>query len=74
MPSCFDFQYRRTSVVLRWLSSSPERFLYQISGAMVPIADTAATWDLYVAWRRGKTSGPLRALLDALTLTSGRSS
>ena len=42
--------------------------------AMVPIADTGATWDLFVAWQRGKTSGPLRALLDALTLKSGRSS
>jgi len=42
--------------------------------AMVPIADTGATWDLFVAWLRGKTSGPLRALLDALTLKSGRSS
>jgi DNA-binding transcriptional LysR family regulator len=41
---------------------------------MVPIADTGATWDLFVAWQRGKTSGPLRALLDALTLKSGRSS
>jgi len=42
--------------------------------AMVPIADTGATYDLFVAWQRGKTSGPLRALLDALTLKSGRSS
>ena len=41
---------------------------------MVSIADTGATWDLFVAWQRGKTSGPLRALLDALTLKSGRSS
>jgi DNA-binding transcriptional LysR family regulator len=41
---------------------------------MVPIADTGASWDLFVAWQRGKTSGPLRALLDALTLKSGRSS
>ena len=40
---------------------------------MVPIADTGATWDLFVAWQRGKTSGPLRALLDALTIKSGRS-
>jgi DNA-binding transcriptional LysR family regulator len=39
--------------------------------AMIPIADTGATWDLFVAWQRGKTSGPLRALLDALTLKSG---
>ena len=42
--------------------------------AMIPVADTGATWDLFVAWQRGKTSGPLRALLDALTLKSGRSS
>ena len=41
---------------------------------MVPIADTGATWDFFVAWQRGKASGPLRALLDALTLKSGRSS
>ena len=41
---------------------------------MVPIDDTGATWDLFVAWQRGKTSGPLRALLDALTIKSGRSS
>ena len=40
---------------------------------MVPIADTGATWDLFVAWQRGKPSGPLRALLDALTLKSSRS-
>jgi hypothetical protein len=41
---------------------------------VIPIADTGATWDLFVAWQRGKTSGPLRVLLDALTLKSGRSS
>ena len=35
---------------------------------MVPIADTGATWDLFVAWQRGNTSDPLRAFLDALTL------
>ena len=33
---------------------------------MVPIADSGATWDVFVAWQRGKTSGPLRALVDAL--------
>ena len=33
---------------------------------MVPIADTEATWDLFVVWQRGKTARPLRALLDAL--------
>jgi DNA-binding transcriptional LysR family regulator len=34
---------------------------------MVPIADAAATWDLFVVWQRGKTAGPLRTLLDAIT-------
>jgi DNA-binding transcriptional LysR family regulator len=34
---------------------------------MVPLADTDATWDVFVAWQRGKTSGPLRSLVDALT-------
>lgn len=34
--------------------------------AMIPIADAGATWDLLVVWQRGRTAGPLRALLDAL--------
>jgi DNA-binding transcriptional LysR family regulator len=34
---------------------------------MVPIADAGATWDLFVVWQQGKTAGPLRALLDALS-------
>jgi len=38
---------------------------------MVPIADKEATWDLFVVWQRGKTSGPLRALLDAMTSRQG---
>lgn len=33
---------------------------------MVPIEDKEATWDLFVVWQRGKTSLPLRALLDTL--------
>src|SRR5436190_12738154 len=33
---------------------------------LVPVADKEATWDLFVVWQRGKTSGPLRTLLDAL--------
>ena len=33
---------------------------------MVPIGDREATWDLFVVWQRGKTAGPLRALIDAL--------
>jgi DNA-binding transcriptional LysR family regulator len=37
------------------------------NAVMVPIADTDATWDVFVAWQRGKTSGPLRSLVDALT-------
>ena len=35
---------------------------------MVPIAEPEATWEVFIAWQRGKTSGPLRALVDALTL------
>jgi DNA-binding transcriptional LysR family regulator len=35
---------------------------------MVPIVDKEATWDLFVVWQRGKISGPLRALLEALQL------
>jgi molybdate transport repressor ModE-like protein len=38
---------------------------------MVPLADKEATWDLFVVWQRGKASGPLRALLDALRLKPG---
>jgi len=33
---------------------------------MIPIAEKEATWDLFVVWQRGKTAGPLRALLDCL--------
>jgi DNA-binding transcriptional LysR family regulator len=36
--------------------------------AMVPIADKGATWDLFVAWQRGKLAGALGTLLDALRL------
>lgn len=36
---------------------------------MIPIADKQATWDLFVVWQRGRTSGPLRALLDSLQLS-----
>ena len=38
---------------------------------MVPLADKEATWDLFVVWQRGKTSIPLRALLDALQFKPG---
>lgn len=35
---------------------------------MVPIADKEAIWDLFVVWQRGKTSSPVRAVLDSLQL------
>ncbi len=38
---------------------------------MIPIANKEATWDLFVVWQRGKTSDPLRALLDAMTSRQG---
>ena len=41
---------------------------------IVPIADKGATWDVFVAWQRGKIAGPLRALLDALILKPNKSS
>jgi DNA-binding transcriptional LysR family regulator len=31
-----------------------------------PLKSPAPKWDLLVAWQRGRTSAPLRALLDAL--------
>lgn len=33
---------------------------------ILPLADAEVTWQLLVVWQRGKTSGALRALLDAL--------
>jgi hypothetical protein len=33
---------------------------------IVPIADKDATWDVFVAWQRGKAAAPVRALIDAL--------
>ena len=33
---------------------------------IVPVADARATWKLFVVWQRGKTAGPLLALLDGL--------
>jgi DNA-binding transcriptional LysR family regulator len=38
--------------------------------AIVSIADKGATWDVFIAWQRGKTVVPLRALIDALDLKS----
>ena len=40
--------------------------------AIVPIADKGATWDVFVAWQRGKTAASVRALIDALDLKSRR--
>jgi len=37
---------------------------------IVPIADKGATWDVFVAWQRGKIAAPVRALIDALDLKS----
>jgi DNA-binding transcriptional LysR family regulator len=34
------------------------------NAVMVPIAETKATWDVFIAWQQGKTSGPLRALVE----------
>jgi len=36
--------------------------------AIVPIADKGATWGVFVAWQRGKTAAPVRALVEALDL------
>jgi len=41
------------------------------NAVMVPIGEKEATWDLFIVWQRGKTSGPLRVLLDSLPLTPG---
>jgi DNA-binding transcriptional LysR family regulator len=38
--------------------------------AIVPIADKGATWELFVAWQRGKTAAPVCVLIDALDLKS----
>ncbi|MDE3100255.1 MAG: LysR family transcriptional regulator [Verrucomicrobiota bacterium] len=40
------------------------------NAVMVPIADTGATWDLFIVWQRGKAAGPLRTLLNELNLKS----
>jgi hypothetical protein len=36
--------------------------------ALVPIAEKRVTWDLSIAWQRGKIYSPLRTLLDSLQL------
>lgn len=37
--------------------------------ARVEISDAKAAWDFLIVWQRGKTSGSMRALLDALSTT-----
>ena len=37
---------------------------------MLPIAEKELTWDVFVAWQRGKTAGPLRTLVEVLQNTS----
>src|ERR1700728_2086370 len=37
---------------------------------MVPIADSGATWDLFVVWQPGEIASPLRTLLSELNLKS----
>ena len=39
---------------------------------IVPIADEDATWDVFVAWQRGKIAAPVRALVDALAAKPGK--
>lgn len=34
--------------------------------AIVPIADKGATWELFVAWQRGKTAAPVSVLIDVV--------
>jgi DNA-binding transcriptional LysR family regulator len=34
---------------------------------MVPIADSGATWDVFVVWQRGKTADAVRTLLDVFS-------
>jgi DNA-binding transcriptional LysR family regulator len=51
-------------------------FMRQLSSpgiVMIPIADAKATWDLFVVWQRGKITGPLRTLLDALPFPAANS-
>ena len=35
---------------------------------LVPVADSGATWDLFVVWQPGKSASPLRTLLSELNL------
>jgi hypothetical protein len=40
------------------------RHLMMPNVAIVPITDEGATWDLFVAWQRGKTAAPVSVLID----------
>ena len=42
------------------------RHLEMPNVVIVPIADKGAIWDVFVAWQRGKTALPVRALIDSL--------
>ena len=35
---------------------------------LVPVADSGATWDLFVVWQPGESASPLRTLLSELNL------
>jgi DNA-binding transcriptional LysR family regulator len=34
--------------------------------ALVPVADSQATWDFFVVWQRGRTASAIKAFVDAL--------
>jgi len=50
------------------LKPSFVRYLEAPNIVIVPIADKGATWEVFVAWQRGKTATAVRALIDALDL------
>jgi DNA-binding transcriptional LysR family regulator len=46
---------------------------YSSPGVVIlPIADAEVTWKILVIWRRGRTGGALKALLDALLTSSSQ--
>jgi DNA-binding transcriptional LysR family regulator len=40
---------------------------------ILPLADAEVTWEILVTWRRGRTGGALKALLDALLTPASKS-
>lgn len=50
------------------LKPSFVRYLEAPNIVIVPIGDKGATWEVFVAWQRGKTATAVRALIDALDL------